>query len=100
MTHNNIKDPVLDIIYEHKCDPNLVIKWLELKELFNENFKKRIYDWILFFKNIDSSKIKYFDSQTLSFFNDSVNVILKLALEEEWLSQTYHEFNISKNFTI
>jgi hypothetical protein len=92
------KDPVLDIIYAHKCAPNLVEKWLELKELFTKNFKKRIYDWILFFKNIDSSKIKYFDSQTRSFFDDSVNVILKLALEEEWFSQTHQEFNLSKKF--
>lgn len=91
-------DAILEIFIVNGCDPCLREKWLEIKDLFNDNFKKRIYKWILFFDTIDDSKTKYFYGRTRGLFHDAVNAIFRLAMEEEWLSQTNHEFNTSKKF--
>ncbi|MDD7914119.1 PcfJ domain-containing protein [Polaribacter haliotis] len=98
MTQTKNNDAILEIFIVNKCDPCLIEWWIEIKDLFNENYKKRIYEWILFFDNIDDSKTEYNDYQTRSLFNDTVNAIFQLSLDEEWFSQTNHEFNISKKF--
>jgi hypothetical protein len=93
------KDPVLEILYANNCDFYIIEKWAEVGNFFTYNYQKRIYDWISFFEDIFwSSKNKNYNIQTSNLFDGTVDKLLDLAKDEEWFSQTNHEFNLSKKF--
>lgn len=97
----NSSDFVIDLLTTHKCDYEIIEKWLSLTYKYNSFYLNRIYDWLYFFDCIfinREASVFFIDAGNL--FEYSTLAVFELIKDEEWLAQSETEFEISKCFYI
>jgi hypothetical protein len=92
-------DHISQFLELQQCDSSIIARWKEISHSIDCRYQKRIFNWITFWEELFTThKMQHYQININNLFDNSIDALLELVLDEKWFSQTSYEFELSKKF--